>query len=148
MTTGRINQVFTSLLTPMCNTVLTEVQQQNPKESEPYGSHFPRQGSRFSFTDCTQSTTQLLNSPAVKQLDCYSQGFYPHPGLPGKEPLPILTGTGWIGHWLKISKKTSGPPSLDTHNSDFLFRSHVGPGVKPKNDKIEIEIGCTSPKLY
>ena len=108
------------------------------------GHTSPDKAPDSAFTDCTQCTTQLLNSPAVKQLDCYSQGFYPHPGLPGKEPLPILTGTGWIGHWLKILKIQ--PPPLYTRN--FLFRSHVGPGLKPKNDKIEIEIECTSPKLY
>ena len=133
MTTGRINQVFTSLLTPISNTVLTEVQQQNPKESEPYGSHFPRQGSRSSFTDCVRKCTiQLLNSPAVRQLDCYSQGFHPHPGLPGIEQLPILTGTGWIGRLLSnVGIAPRGRSPLPIY-SNFCRQIHVGPGPKPK----------------
>ena len=102
------------------------------------GHTSPDKAPDSAFTDCTQCTTQLLNSPAVRQLNCCSQGFHPHPGLPGKEPLPILTGTGWIGHWLKISKKYRGSPIYIYSN--FLCPSHVEPGRKPKNVKIEIEI--------
>ena len=111
------------------------------------GHTSPDKAPDSAFTDCTQCTTQLLNSPAVRQLNCYSQGFHPHPGLPGTEPLPILTGTGWIGLWLKILKiRPLGTPPHT--NSNFLCPSHVGPGVKVKNVTNEIEITFGTPKVY
>ena len=45
------------------------------------GHTSPDKAPHSALTDCTPSTIQLLNTPAVRQLDCCSQGFYPHPGF-------------------------------------------------------------------
>ena len=100
------------------------------------GHTSPDKAPDSAFTDCTQCTTQLLNSPAVRQLNCCSQGFHPHPGLPGESrcqswPVPAGSDTGW-----NFRKNTARSPIYIYSN--FLCPSHVEPGRKPKNVKIEI----------
>ena len=65
MTTGRINQVFTSLLTPVSNNCSQKCNSRIQKNLSRMSHTSPDKAPDSAFTDCSQSTNQLLNSPAV-----------------------------------------------------------------------------------
>ena len=145
MTTGRINQVFTSLLTPMCNTVLTEVQQQNPKESEPYGSHFPRQGSRFSFYWLYPVYNSVAEQSCCQTAKLLQPRVSPSPRITWNRALANPDRYRLDRTLAENFENTSHGPPL---HSNFLCPSHVGPGVKVKKVTNEIEITFGTPKVY
>ena len=130
---------------PPCATLLTEVQQQNPKESEPYGSHFPRQGSRFSFYWLYPVYNSVAEQSCCQTARLLQPRVLPSPRLTWNRALANPDRYRLDRTLAEHSEKCSPWPPI---YSNFLFPSHVEPGRKPKNGKIEIEITFTAPKVY